>query len=283
MQKIKLLAKRSKYTHKGDCGHLAILAGSLGMSGAGCLCAAAALRTGCGLVTWGLPKSINIVAEVKLTEVITKPLAETKSGTLSVNSFFAILDLLKQKDAAVIGPGISQDSQTKKLILKLIPELRIPSILDADCLNILKGECSLLKRAKSSIVVTPHPGEMARLVGRSVEYIQKNRKTLALHFANQYNVTVVLKGAGTIVADSHNNFYMNKTGNPGMATAGSGDVLSGIIGSFLAQGADAFEAAKASVYLHGLAGDIAANKIGEVSLMASDILAHIPEAISKVR
>lgn len=275
--------KRKKDTHKGDYGHLLIIAGSVGMSGAACLASEAALRSGCGLVTLGLPKSLNTIVEKKLTEVITKPLPETRQRTLSKKALSEIIVLLKNKDAAAIGPGLTQHKQTKELILKLLPKLDIPTILDADALNVLVGKLSVIKKVKVPLVMSPHPGEMSRLIKIKVKDIQKNRKAVALDFAKKYNVTVALKGHRTVVVHPKHKVYINKTGNPGMATAGSGDVLTGIIGSFLAQGVTPYEAAKQGVYVHGLAGDLAAKKVGEVSLIAGDILAKVPGAIRKTK
>lgn len=281
MTKFDISKKRKRQTHKGDYGRLLIIAGSVGMTGAAFLASEAALRSGCGLVTLGLPESLNTIAEKKLTEVITKPLPETKEKTLSKKALSEIIALLKNKDAAVIGPGLSQHKQTKALVLSLLPKLDTPAVLDADALNSLAGKVSVVKKANAPLIMTPHPGEMARLINTKTKDIQKNRKTVALDFAKKYNVTLVLKGHNTVVANPKHKIYVNKTGNPGMATAGSGDVLCGIIGSFLAQGAIPYEAAKQGVYLHGLAGDLAAKKVGEVSLIAGDILAKVPEAIKQ--
>ncbi|MBN1405084.1 MAG: NAD(P)H-hydrate dehydratase, partial [Candidatus Omnitrophica bacterium] len=264
-----------------DYGHLCVIAGSAGMSGAACMASQAAFRAGCGLVTLGVPKSLYPIAAKKLTEVMLKTLPETKSGSLSKSAFSEILKLLKNKSACAIGPGISQNKQTMGLILKLLIKLNIPAVLDADGLNALSQNVNVLKKIKAPFILTPHPGEMARLIGHKADYVQKNRKTVALAFAKKYNVTVVLKGHNTVVAGRKNKIYVNKTGNPGMATAGSGDVLTGIIGSFLAQGAAPYEAAKLGVYIHGLAGDLAKKQTGEVSLIASDILANIPKVIRR--
>ena len=281
MTKFDISKKRKRQTHKGDYGRLLIIAGSVGMTGAAFLASEAALRSGCGLVTLGLPESLNTIAEKKLTEVITKPLPETKEKTLSKKALSEIIALLKNKDAAVIGPGLSQHKQTKALVLSLLPKLDTPAVLDADALNSLAGKVSVVKKANAPLIMTPHPGEMARLINTKTKDIQKNRKTVALDFAKKYNVTLVLKGHNTVVANPKHKIYVNKTGNPGMATAGSGDVLCGIIGSFLAQGATPYEAAKQGVYIHGLAGDLAAKEVGEVSLIAGDILKKVPEAIKQ--
>lgn len=282
MKKAVTLRKRKKDTHKGDYGHLFILAGSVGMSGAACLSAEAALRSGCGLATLGIPKSLNAIVERKLTEVITKPLAETKQKTLSEKALPVVIALLKNKNAVAIGPGLTQHKQVKKLILNLLGKLKIPTVLDADALNIVADKLSILKKAKAPLILTPHPGEMSKLIKVKTKNIQNNRKKVASEFAKKHNVTIVLKGHNTVIANAKGKVHINKTGNPGMATAGSGDVLTGIIGSFLAQGMSPFKAAKIGTYIHGLAGDLAAKEIGEISLVAGDILKKVPQAIKKI-
>ncbi|MBU1007007.1 MAG: NAD(P)H-hydrate dehydratase [Candidatus Omnitrophica bacterium] len=276
-----VIKKRLKDSHKGDYGHVFILAGSRGLTGAAALCANAALRSGAGLVTLGIPDSLNAVMQIKLTEAMTCPLPETKRATLSLKAENEILKRADGCDAVVLGPGLSRDPETIKLIKNLIPKIKKTMVLDADALNAIAGTADILKKAKVPVVITPHPGEMSGLIGKNKDFIQKNRLNVAKRFSNNYNAVVVLKGMGTIVADK-NSCYINKTGNPGMATAGSGDVLSGIVGSFLAQGIKAFNAARMAVYVHGLAGDLAAKEKGEAGLIASDILDNIPEAIKSI-
>lgn len=279
-----LFSRRKKDTHKGDYGHVFILAGSRGLTGAAALCAQACMRSGAGLATLGIPASLNAVMEIKLTEVMTCPLPETKAGTLSLKAKPTLLKKINDSDVAVMGPGLSVNAETKSLIRQILVKIGRPMVLDADALNALAGNTAILKKIKAPYIVTPHPGEMARLIGKDASYIKKNRLIVAKKFSNYYNAVVVLKGAGTIVADSGNKagYYVNKTGNPGMATAGSGDVLTGIIAGLLAQGLKVFEAAKLAVYVHGLAGDLAVKEKGEAGLIASDILEKIPEAIRLV-
>ncbi|MFH1782773.1 MAG: NAD(P)H-hydrate dehydratase [Candidatus Omnitrophota bacterium] len=278
----KLVSKRNKGTHKGDFGHVFILAGSKGMTGAAVLCSKATLRSGAGLATLGIPSSLNnIIEKKKAIEVMTLPLPETKESSFSLKGEKRILKKISLVDVVLIGPGISRNSETRKLILKLIPAIKKPMVLDADALNNIVGNLNILKNAKAPIVVTPHPGEMARLINKDTAFIKKNRLIVAKKFSNHYNAVVVLKGKSTVVAKK-SSLYINKTGNSGMSTAGSGDVLTGMIGGFLAQGLDAFDSARLGVYLHGLAGDIAAKKKTRIGLIASDILESIPEAISFV-
>jgi len=273
------LLQRRRNAHKGDFGHILILAGSAGLTGAAVLCAEAAMRAGAGLVTLGIPKSLNTaIIKIKPKEVMTLTLAETKSRAISSFSYRKIEDFARNVDLIAIGPGLGQDKSTQNLVRKVVSKINKPMVIDADGLNALIGHLKLLKVTK---ILTPHPGEMAKLLGVSAKEVQNERKEVAREFAVEHKVTLVLKGHNTIVADYKANLYINKTGNPGMATAGSGDVLTGIIAAFLAQGLDAFSAAKYAVYLHGLAGDIAAKEKTEISLIATDIIAKIPKAIKR--
>ncbi len=277
-----ILPARKLDTHKGDYGHIFILAGSVGLTGAAYLASQACLLSGSGLVTLGIPRSLNPIMEVKLTEAMTKPLAETKKSTLSLRALAQIRKILPEIDALAIGPGISRNYETKRLVRKLLPSLIKPVILDADGINALIGKLKILRNLKTKLVITPHPGEMARLLNLKAAEIQKNRTKIAKDFARKYNVTVVLKGYRTVVANGDGRVYINETGNPGMASGGCGDVLTGIIAAFLGQGMDCYKAARLGVYIHGLAGDIAAKKKGEISLIASDILKRLPDAIKRV-
>jgi len=276
------LLRRKLSANKGDFGHILILAGCARYSGAAVLCAEGALHSGAGLVTLGIPKSINsAVIRIKPKEVMTLPLTETKERTLSSGAYKKIKDFAKNIDLLIIGPGLGQEKATQALIRKVLAQIDIARIIDADGLNALAGRLNLLKTHNSKLmtILTPHPGEMARLLGTSVKKVQSNRKEIARRFSKKYKVTCVLKGHNTVVADQKGSLYINKTGNPGMASGGCGDVLTGMIGAFLGQGLDAFSAAKYAVYLHGLAGDMAAKKKTQISLIASDIIDKIPEAI----
>lgn len=279
-----LLKKREKDAHKRDYGHIFVLAGSRGLTGAAALCANAGLRSGAGLVTLGIPSSLNLAMEAKLTEVMTAPLAETEKGTVSLRAEREILRRIDNSDVAVLGPGLSDNIETKKLICSLVVKIKKNMVLDADALNALSENMAILKEIRSRYIITPHLGEMARLVKRSTDYIRKNRKNIVTEFSKRYGAVVVLKGPETMVAEKRAaKLYINKSGNPGMATAGSGDVLTGVIAGFLAQGLEPFDAARLAVYIHGLAGDMAAEEKGEVGLIASDILNKIPYAIKSVQ
>ncbi len=275
------IPKRKKNSHKGDYGHLFVIAGSLSYYGAAYLASQAAIRSGCGMVTLGFPKSLKVAMDKKLIEVIKKPFPETSDCSISLKAYEEIIKLSDKADAICIGPGLSRNENTVKLVNKLLPEFNKPFILDADGLNAVTGDTKVLKKIKVDYIITPHSGEMERLIGKSVSFVQKNRIPLALNFAKVYNAVVILKGFRTVVANPKGDYYINKTGNPGMATAGMGDVLSGMVGSFLAQGMDVYKSARLGAYLHGLAGDIAVKEVTESSLIASDILEKIPEAFKK--
>ena len=273
------LLRRRPDAHKGCFGHIFILASSARFSGAGVLCAEAALRSGAGLVTLGIPKSLNTaMIKIKPKEVMILPLAETKEGTLSINAYQKIKDFTNNIDVLAIGPGLTENRSTQSLVRKVIFNINRPTVIDADGLNALIGHLDLLRVMK---ILTPHPGEMARLLGVSIKKVQGHRKETAQKFAKVHKATIVLKGHNTMVVDDKGNLYINKTGNPGMATAGSGDVLTGMIAAFLGQGLDAFNAAKYAAYLHGLAGDLAAKEKTQLGMIASDIIEKIPEAIKK--
>lgn len=280
------LLQRKTDSHKGDFGHILILAGSAQFSGAAVLCSEAAIRCGAGMVTLGIPASLNNpIIKIKPKEVMTLPLPETKDRTLSLAAYKEIKDFTKNIDVLVIGPGLSQNKSTQSLVRKIVSRINKPLVIDADGLNALAGHLDLLRVTRYALpvtrILTPHPGEMSRLLGISITKIQRNRKEIAKKFACDYNVAVVLKGYKTVVADYNGNLYINKTGNPGMATAGSGDVLTGIIAAFLGQGLNSFQAAKYATFLHGLAGDLAAKEKTQMGMIASDIIAKIPEAIKK--
>jgi len=274
------LLRRKADSHKGDYGHILILAGSSRFSGAGLLCAESALRSGAGLVTLGVPESINLaLIKVKPRELITFPLPETKEGTLSLTAFSKISVLLKGVDVLIIGPGLGRNKSTYALVRKVMHKAIQPKVVDADALNALSGFPAVLKAHKGQLILTPHQKEMSRLFDIDVNLIKNNRKMIAKKYAKHYNSIIILKGHNSIVTDGLKKFYINRSGNPGMATAGSGDVLSGITGAFLAQGLDSFQAAKYATYVHGLAGDLAAKDKTQMGLIASDIIDRIPDAL----
>lgn len=274
-----LLPPRALDTHKGDVGRIFLLAGSRELSGAAALCTTGALRVGAGLVTLGLPKSLHAPMVEKLTEAMFKVLPETKDGTLNPQALPEIVSTIERMDAVGIGPGLSQHPQTKDLLRQLLPKITKPLVLDADGLNALAENLGIFKQRLLPMIVTPHPGEMGRLIRQSADEVQRDRERTAVEFAKLYKVIVVLKGYGTVVASFDGSVYINETGNPGMASGGFGDVLTGMIAGLLGQELSLFDAARLGVYLHGLAGDLAARERGEVGLLASDLVDRIPAAI----
>ena len=274
-----LLPLRPSETHKGDVGRVFLLAGSVGLSGAAALCTMGALRVGAGLVTLGIPESLHHPMVEKLTEAMFKVLPETKEGSLSLQGLPEIVRIVERMDVLAIGPGLSQHPQTKELVRQLLPRIARPLVLDADGLNALADDVELLKKLSLPMILTPHPGEMGRLIRQGPDDIQRDRTRIATEFAKKYRVVVVLKGHRTVVANFDGTVYINDTGNPGMASGGCGDVLTGMIAGLLAQKLSLFDAAQLGVYLHGLAGDLAAAERGQIGLLASDVVDRIPQAI----
>ncbi len=277
------LPPRTASSHKGTYGHAGILAGSVGKTGAAALAAKAALRTGVGLVTVGVPASVNDVLEAKLLEAMTLPLPDTKARTLGRAAFDRILAFIQARTAVAIGPGLSTHPETVELVQSLMKHLDRPTVLDADALNALASRASLLTECKTPPILTPHPGEMARLeVGATSQSVNADRLGTARRFARERGVFLVLKGARTVVARPDGLLMICPTGNPGMATAGTGDVLTGMLVGFLAQGIPSWEAACTATYLHGAAGDLAAGRLGSAGMIAGDLIEQIPYAIQAI-
>lgn len=276
-----LLPKRPEHCHKGDFGKVLVIAGSRGMTGAAVLSAYSALRTGAGLVTLATAETERAIAASFYPEIMTKGLA-SKNGIICAEAAREILDLAKDKTAIVFGPGLGQNREITLVLEELLKSYSGSMVIDADGLNALSKNPDMLKEKKCSVVLTPHPGEMSRLTGRTVDEIQKNRQGFAEEISKKYGVCLVLKGHDTVVADGAGLSFVNPTGNSGMAKAGSGDVLSGVIAAFLAQGLKAFEAAKLGVYTHGLAGDIAKISRGLYGILATDIADAASQAIMEI-
>ncbi len=275
------LPDRKPDAHKGSCGTVLVLAGSAGMTGAAHLTSLAAMRSGAGLVYLGIPESLNDILEAKLTEVITKPLPETRNRTLSLAALERILKLTDRADALVIGPGLSAHPETAELVQAVIKSVSIPAVVDADGLNALAAGPELLG-CPARLVLTPHYGELSRLLKVGIPQIKAEPLKYAREAARKFNQMIVLKGAPTVTALPDGRAWINPTGNSGMATAGSGDVLAGLIGGLLAQGLSPERAAVLGVYLHGLAGDLAADDKTEYCLLAGDIIEHLPPAFKKI-
>lgn len=278
----KALPARAPDAHKGHAGHLLVVAGSVGKSGAALMTAMAAARTGTGLVTLGLPVGLNRVVEDKALEVMSLPLPETVRGSLSEAALEPILAACQGKSCLALGPGLGTEEATKQLVLKIITETRLPLVIDADGLNNVVGELDLLKERSGEIILTPHPGEMARLCRTSTKEIQQDRIARARQLAVQYGIHLVLKGAGSVVAHPNGEIFINPTGNAGMATGGMGDVLTGIIAGCICIGCSAQDAANIGVFLHGLAADQVQQSMGPYGYLASDVIAALPGTLRTV-
>ncbi len=274
--------KRKRDAHKGTYGHLFVISGSLGKTGAAVMAGKAALRMGAGLVTVGTPASCLPIVARSMMELMTEPLRETREKTLSRDALSSILTLLEDKDAILIGPGISTHPSTAELICSLLPRLKLPAVIDADGLNILASRVELLETLTMPAVLTPHPGEFARLLGLSTKEVVERKLELVPRFAEKYSVYLVLKGYRTLTASPDGRVYVNPTGNPGMASAGSGDVLSGMIASMIIQEENLLDAVLAAVYVHGLSGDLAAARLGEKPMTAGDIIRCLPQAVRSI-
>jgi NAD(P)H-hydrate epimerase len=266
--------------HKGVYGHAGIIAGSVGKTGAAALAAKAALRVGAGLVTVATPASVNDTLEAKLLEAMTIPMPETKARTLARSGLDRLLAFIRDRTAVAIGPGLTTHPDTVELVHALVAQMNSPSVLDADALNALAGRQALLASCKVTPILTPHPGEMARLEEEATpQSVNADRIGTASRFAQGRGVVVVLKGARTVVSHPDGRVAICPTGNPGMATAGTGDVLTGILVGLLAQRLNAWDAACAGTYLHGRAGDLAAARLGPAGMVAGDVIEHIPHAL----
>jgi NAD(P)H-hydrate epimerase len=270
---------REPDAHKGRFGHLLVVAGSLGKSGAAVLAGRAALRAGAGLCTIAAPASQQPIVAAHTPEYMTEALPETASGSLSVRARERVLELAGRMDAVALGPGLSLDPETQELARGLILEVGRPMVVDADALGALAGHLDLLRRAAGPRALTPHPGEMARMLGAPVAEVQRDRIATVRQFAAAWGVAVLLKGAATVIGLPDGRVLVNPTGNPGMATGGTGDVLTGMVAAWLAQVLDAEAASKLAVFLHGAAGDLAAAAAGEVAMTAGDLVVHIGGAV----
>jgi len=294
---ITMIPDRRPYSNKGDYGHVLIVAGSRGKTGSAMMVGRACLRAGAGLVTLGVPESLADIFQSRVTEEMALPLPDRGDGTLSEKAYGEIIDFVeKSADVLAVGPGIGASEDTSRLLKSLIKNCTCPMVIDADGINSLRGERNVLKKAKSPVILTPHPGEMARLLGASdmksvgskakspgegrsavsISDIEKDRINTASSFAKETGTFLVLKGAPTVISSPDGFSYINSTGNPGMATAGTGDVLTGIISGLLGQNRDPLRACILGVYLHGLAGDLAVAEKGLHSMISTDIIEKLP-------
>jgi NAD(P)H-hydrate epimerase len=277
------LPRRPRHAHKGDYGHLLVVAGSRGKSGAAVLASRAALRAGVGLVTAATPRSCLPVVAGQQAEVMTEPLPETTGGALALGAATRVRALLSSRDALALGPGLGTEAATGRAVAEIVAERTAPVVIDADGLNAFAARGAgktTLRAGKIPLVLTPHPGEAARLLGTSPGEVQRDRIGAARALASLTGAVVVLKGHRTLVAEPSGAVRVNGSGNPGMATAGTGDVLTGIVGAFLARGLPALEAARLAAFVHGDAGDRAAASRGEEGLIAGDLIEALPAAVA---
>lgn len=278
-----LLRERCRGAHKGEFGHCLIVAGSTGKSGAAAMAANSAVRSGAGLVTLAAPASLNAILEVKTTEAMTLPLPDGGTGFLGTAARTVIEDALAGKDAVALGPGLSRHPETARLVREVAAATELPLVVDADGLNALSEEPGTLLRKKSAIVIlTPHPGEMGRLAAISTAAVEADRIGVVREFAIKYKVYLILKGARTIVAAPDGAIAINGSGNPGMASGGMGDVLTGVLTALVAQGHEPFQACKLGVFIHGYAADLVAADKGEVGMAAVDVQERLPYAFKEL-
>jgi NAD(P)H-hydrate epimerase len=278
------IRSRKPDAHKGDAGHLLVVAASTGKTGAAAMTAGSAMRVGAGLVTLGIPESLNHVLETQLIEAMTFPLPERTAGILGgEDAFVKIMALMPGKQCLATGPGLGTDPDTIELICRIVQACEIPIVIDADGLNSLVGRTDILNKLKAPAVLTPHPGEMARLANITTREVQSNRISCAREFALKFNVHIVLKGACTVIAHPDGSIYVNTTGNPGMASGGMGDVLTGIIAGLITQGLSIKKAAQVGVFLHGATADHLSEKIGPTGFLATEVMDEIPQQIKRVQ
>ncbi len=272
------LTSRAADSNKGDFGRVLIVAGSRGMTGAAILCGRAALRGGAGLVQVAVPHGVLAVVAAGDPCFMTVPLVQDAEGRLDFAALADIFALEQSQTVLAVGPGLGRSTELSRMLPELVGKATRPLVLDADGLNAFAGQAAKLRTRGVPLIVTPHPGEMARLLGIETRAVQADREATAVRFARSHGAVVVLKGHGTVVTDGRR-LYRNTTGNPGMATGGTGDVLTGLTAALLGQGLEPFAAAQLAVYLHGRAGDLARDQLGEVSLIATDLLDFLPAAI----
>jgi hydroxyethylthiazole kinase-like uncharacterized protein yjeF len=278
-----LLGPRDPDSNKGMFGHVLVVGGSRGKAGAPAMCGMAVLRSGAGLVTVASPKSAQPIVASFAPELMTEALPESSDGTFSISALEQLRSLAEGKTVIALGPGSSREDAAAQLVRDFVQRTKLPLVLDADGLNAFEGHAQALKKDRNQTVLTPHPGEMSRLTGLSVKEIQGDRIGTARKFATEHALWLVLKGYRTVVAEPGGEVWINTTGNPGMATGGTGDILTGIIAGLIAQHPqDISTAVIAAVYLHGVAADIARDEIGEISMTATDLLLALPVAFQRV-
>ena len=277
-----VIHERPADTHKGNYGHTLIIAGSAGKTGAAALSAHSAVRSGSGLVTVGVPRSIINSIDEKVVEAMSEGFEDSGKGLLSEDSLKHAITSLKSKTSLAIGPGIPVNKSTEKFLLSLLTELKVPVVADADAINIIAKNKAILKRIEVPVILTPHPGEMARLTGKTSKEIQSSRIEIARKFAVNHDCYLILKGARSVIATPKSRVYINPTGNPGMSSGGMGDILTGVISGLISQKYSPEDACLLGTFIHGLSGDIVAEKIGRSGITATDIANTIPEALKQI-
>ena len=271
------LPARGPQHHKGKSGRILVIAGSAGMTGAGGMASITCLRAGGGVVLWAIPRSLNNIGEALYPEVMTLPIPDTPAGAPSMDAREILVEAARETDCVVLGPGLPVAGDTGELMRLLIPEIYPPLVIDGGAFSAIGTDVMIIRKRQSPTIITPHPGEMGRITGKTVPEVQEKRRDFATKYAKLSGAVVALKGHATVVTDAKD-VYVNESGNPGMATAGSGDILCGVIAALVGQGLEPFAAAKLGVYLHGLAGDLATCEMGVHGVIASDIINHLPAA-----
>jgi len=277
------LKTRTPWSHKGTYGHAAVIAGSPGKTGAAYMASMAALTIGAGLVTLLIPARLNDIMEVKLTEVMTYPVKDRGTGFFLLSSYNEIMDVLQDKDIIIMGPGLSQNPETMELVRKLYTTISKPCVIDADGINAFQGHTSIIKKTRGDAVFTPHPGELSRITGISPQEINADRIGVGKRFTAHHGVTLVLKGARTIVCDPRGDIYINPTGNQSLAKGGSGDILTGLIGGLLSQGYSPVEASLLGTYIHGYIADSWLERFTDMDLLACDMLNYVGETVKAIK
>jgi len=277
------LRPRLSWSHKGPYGHGAVIAGSVGKPGAAHMASLAALKIGAGLVTLAIPKSLNAIMEVKLTEVMTYPVEDKGKGCFTLSSFKKLIAFVEDKDVIVIGPGLSQFGETMEMVRRLVSEVKKPFVIDADGINAFTGHLNLLKKAKAEVVMTPHPGEFARIMGITPQNVNADRIGIGSQFVEKHGVNLLLKGARSILFTTDGGIFINPTGNPALAKGGSGDILTGFIGGLVAQGYSLAQSAIVSAYLHGYVADTWRDDTGsDMDLLAGDLLNGLGRVMKEI-
>lgn len=273
-----VLPSRRREAHKGDAGHVLLVAGSRGMAGAAALAARGALRSGAGLVTVATPEPVEPVVAAKLDCAMTLPLPSVDPGVVAADALSAVLARASSANVLGVGPGLGTHPETRDFLAGLLRQIEIPILLDADALNLVSQDLAdVLAGCSAPKILTPHPGEMSRLLHLTTRQVQADRRRAAIDAARRLRAVVLLKGADTLITDGQT-VHINRTGNPGMATGGSGDVLTGIITALVGQGLTPLDAARLGAHVHGLAGDRAAEALGWLAMTAADLVDHLPDA-----